>query len=161
MHACACKHATLTCQLSSTCIFWVSTKLNLPFLGVHLPGVHRIKRNEKRKMDVINILINPSEKAKCGHGAVLTTRARVRWISAADRVLLGAYRYRRFIVDLSSLFLAPRSMKYRRYIVDISSYIDDISSIYELHVTFLFTHGVQGAPRGPCLKGSITQCSLY
>ena len=24
-------------------------------------------------MDVINILINPSEKAKCGHGAMLTT----------------------------------------------------------------------------------------
>ena len=24
-------------------------------------------------MDVINILINPSENAKCGHGAVLTT----------------------------------------------------------------------------------------
>ena len=35
----------------------------------------------------------------------------------------GAYRYRRFIVDLSLLFLASRSMKCRRY-------IDHISTIY-------------------------------
>ena len=27
----------------------------------------------KKQMDVINILINPSEKAKCGHGAMLAT----------------------------------------------------------------------------------------
>ena len=32
-----------------------------------------LKGMKKEKMDVINILINPSEKAKCGHGAMLTT----------------------------------------------------------------------------------------
>ena len=74
-----------------------------------------------------------------------------------------------------SIFLGGLSISsiYRRFIVaffgpqidEILSiyprYIDDISTIYELHVTVLFTHGVQGAPRGPCLNGSITQCSLY
>ena len=42
-------------------------------LAYRTENANRIKRKEKRKMDVINILINPSEKAKCGHGAVLTT----------------------------------------------------------------------------------------
>ena len=54
-------------------------------------------------------------------GTDLKYRERVRLIRAADRVVLGAYRYRRFIVDLSSIycrfivaFPAPR-------IVDIST----------------------------------------
>ena len=42
-------------------------------LAYRTENANRIKRKEKRKMDVINILINPSEKAKCGHGAMLTT----------------------------------------------------------------------------------------
>ena len=46
----------------------------------------------------------------------IPSRGRVRWIRAADRVVWGAYRYRRFIVDLSPLSLAPRSLEYCRYI---------------------------------------------
>ena len=42
-------------------------------LAYRTENANRIKRKEKRKMDVIGILINPSEKAKCGHGAMLTT----------------------------------------------------------------------------------------
>ena len=39
----------------------------------------------------------------------------------------GAYRYRRFIVDLSSLSRAPGSIGYRRY-------TDDMSTICRLHI---------------------------
>jgi len=42
-------------------------------LAYRTENANRIKRKEKRKMDVIGILINPSEKAKCGHGAMLAT----------------------------------------------------------------------------------------
>ena len=42
-------------------------------LAYRTENANRIKRKEKRKNDVIHILINPSEKAKCGHGAMLTT----------------------------------------------------------------------------------------
>ena len=80
---------------------------------------------------------------------VAKCRERVRWIRAADRLFWGAYRYRRFVVDVSSPFRAPGSMVYRRYIVDIST-------IFELHVIFLLIScrpSVKGS-RGPCHKGS-------
>ena len=82
----------------------------------------------------------------------LSGRARVRSIRAADRYSFGAYRHRRFIVGLSSLSLAPRSLNYRRY---IRRYIDDVSTIFELRVTFCLSRwaSVKGS-RGPCLKGS-------
>ena len=71
--------------------------------------------------------------------ACFMTRARVRSIRAADRIFWAAYRYRRFVVALSSLFQASGS-----------------STIFQLNVIFLFISCMpHSAPvlvkGGPCL----------
>ena len=40
-------------------------------LAYRTENANRIKRKEKTKMDVLNIIINPSEKAECGNGTAL------------------------------------------------------------------------------------------
>ena len=93
-----------------------------------------------------------------------TTRAGPGCVRSAPRVDFGggssaSSLCRRFIVALSSLFRAFGSPAYRRY-------IGNMSTIYELHVAFLFiacwcTCICSRGSRGPCLKGSNAQCSLY
>ena len=68
----------------------------------------------------------------------------MRWIRAADRFFLGAYRYRRFIVAFFGPQIDEISSIYRRYIDDISTiYIVDI-----LNVTFFYVVRVQYRARG-------------
>ena len=80
----------------------------------------------------------------------MSFRGRVRLIRAADRVFLGAYRHLRFIVDLASI--------YRRFSGPLGRrYIDDMSTTFQLNVTFLFISCVQASVkcfRCPGLKGS-------
>ena len=68
-------------------------------------------------------------------------------IHATTTIFLGAYRYRRFIVDLSSLSFGPQideiSSIYRRYIDDISTIYVDI-----LNVTFLLSREASVRARG-------------
>ena len=71
------------------------------------------------------------------------------WIRAADRIFGGTYRYRRCIVNLSSISQALRSARYRQH-------IDDISTIFQLNAKVLLVwHGcVCKGPMGPGPKGS-------
>ena len=67
----------------------------------------------------------------------------------------GAYRYRRFIVDVLSISLRPSD---RLDIVDISAKCRRHLAVCNI---CLCTSMVSRGSRGPWLKGSIARCSLH